>query len=85
LHIIILVDQTNPLPQLALATVFLSLGGSLARVFTTFKELGTDDPQLVNYALACTLSGILFLQVRGVRVRACVCPCVLCLWVPCVC
>lgn len=40
------------------------MGGSLARMFTTLKELGAQDPQMAVYGLAAFLNVVLFGQVR---------------------
>lgn len=56
---------TKPIKtQLALLTVFMGMGGSLARMFTTLKELGANDPQMRIYGLAALLNVVLFVQVR---------------------
>ena len=43
----------------------MGMGGSLARMFTTLKELGPKDPQMAVYGLAAFLNVALFAQVRN--------------------
>lgn len=43
----------------------MGMGGSLARMFTTLKELGPKDPQMAVYGLAAFLNVALFAQVRA--------------------
>lgn len=40
----------------------MGMGGSLARMFTTLKELGPKDPQMAVYGLAALLNVALFAQ-----------------------
>lgn len=72
--------HTTP-QQLALLTVVMGLGGTLIRVFTTYKKLGPKDPQLFMYAASALLNLLLFAQVilwlcicmvRGRRASLCV-------------
>jgi mannose-P-dolichol utilization defect protein 1 len=48
--------------QLALVTLVLNFGGSVARLFTTMQETG-DPVQLAGFAVAILLNGTLVLQV----------------------
>lgn len=41
----------------------MGLGGTLIRVFTTYKKLGPKDPQLFMYAASALLNLLLFAQV----------------------
>ena len=48
--------------QLSAITVFLLLGGSLARIFTTIQETG-DALLLSQYLVACSLNAIMWSQI----------------------
>ena len=48
--------------QLALPTVFLNFGGSVARFFTTLVEQGGDPSMLAGYAVGCALNATLLFQ-----------------------
>jgi hypothetical protein len=53
--------------QLAALTALMALAGSLARLFTTLKELGPKDPQLLVYALSFSLNAVVMAQIVWYR------------------
>eukprot|EP00123_Amoebidium_parasiticum_P007423 comp18117_c0_seq1/m.18788 comp18117_c0_seq1/g.18788 ORF comp18117_c0_seq1/g.18788 comp18117_c0_seq1/m.18788 type:complete len:281 (-) comp18117_c0_seq1:483-1325(-) len=48
--------------QLSFLTLFLTFGGSAARVFTTIQETPDDKLMMYSFIVAATLNGILVLQ-----------------------
>ncbi|KAI6191392.1 Mannose-P-dolichol utilization defect 1 protein-like protein [Aphelenchoides bicaudatus] len=53
--------QNKSTGQLALVSVCLQLGGTVARVFTSIQETG-DNLVIASFAVAAVLNGIIFLQ-----------------------